>query len=121
MCDLYFKKYSDIVISEQKLRDAAEGFMRENTQAAKYLSAYMINYMLQQSFKSYAAYSFLRCVREGIMHLNMVLLFDVLCFLDVGELSLEMQSLIMSAYNRRPFFNRSIRKEMYEALRIWER
>ena len=120
LCLLYFDRHSEVVISRSAWSGAVDAFMRAHPEASEYIAAYFSYYMLQHFFESYADYSFLRRMREGLIHSNMVFLFDVLYFLETGAFDKDKQARIMSIYNRRPFFNRDIKKEMYEAMGEWK-
>ena len=119
LCALYFKRQADVVISRKQWSGAVERFEETHPEAAEYIAAYFSYFLLQHFFESYADYGFMRKIREGLIHANMILLFDVLYFIETGDFDRDRQIRIMSVYNRRPFFNREIRKEMYEAMGEW--
>ncbi len=113
---LYFDDPGHILASDESFKTAAGDFFKNNKEAAKYLAAYYAYYLYLYYLKSFEDYSFVRNIRIGIVHLNMILL---LCVLHTGgksTLSVADLSQIIAAYNRRAYFNEEIVDELYHCL-----
>ncbi len=120
--DLYrmFKRASkmlDLIEKEgSSIAEKACCFLDDNPDIREILGSYLAYYIFQYYMRVFETYSFRRQVALGLCHMNMILL---LAMSEAGDSGLTDEQLIMiiSAYNRRAYFNDDIQDEMY---RIFE-
>ncbi|MCR4657379.1 MAG: flagellin lysine-N-methylase, partial [Lachnospiraceae bacterium] len=91
-----------------------ENYFLENPEQSVKYSAYFSYYILGYYLRSYEDYSFRKNYAMGLLHLNMILLFDMLYKRKHGSLDREAQAMIISSYNKKAFYNEGVKKKMYE-------
>lgn len=83
---------------------------------AEYYASYYIYYLYKFYMNCYEDYSFVRNVRIGLIHLGLIYFLHALYYDRKGELPMEEFTHIISAYNRRAYFNYENLDKMYEAV-----
>lgn len=101
-------------------REAVEELYREYVSACPdricYYSSYYIYYLYKFYMNCYEDYSFVRNVRIGFIHLGIIFLLHALYHHYFKELPMKEFTHIISAYNKRAYFNYSNLDKMYEAV-----
>ena len=81
--------------------------------AGKY-AAYYAFYLYRYYLQSYEDYSFIKNTSLGIVHMNMILMADMLYENRNHSLSEREQAMIISAYDKKACFNDQVKSRMYE-------
>ncbi len=115
LCGLYFYGFKRKMGEQGLWVEWCEEFFSANPEYARIYGAWYAYYLLQFYLKCYEDYSFVRNIRLGIIHLNMIFFFHVLYRRKNAHLSEEECARIMSVYHRRAFFSDDILNAMYEA------
>ena len=63
--------------------------------------------------ETYEDYSFVKRIRDAVMHTNLILLFDALWTDAYGALAYEDAARIIAMYEKRVFHNAQMQKDMY--------
>ena len=112
---LYFKRFDGLSETEGQRR--LDGLMRAYF-AAPYYDAdkykkYFCYYLYRYYLETYEDYSFVRRVRDALMHTNLILLLDALWSDEYAKLSETSAARIIAMYEKRVFHNAQIQKDMY--------
>ncbi len=118
LCMLYYEKYRNEMTYEKIWRDMYGEFMRKYDDLATHFAGYIAYYLHQYFLKCFEDYSFLKNMRIGVMHMNMVFVLSVLLEKDEGRFDTENVARVFSVYNRRAYFNAGIPEDMYE---VWNK
>ncbi|MCR4683919.1 MAG: flagellin lysine-N-methylase [Lachnospiraceae bacterium] len=98
------------------LKQLFESFLKRYERYVPYYGALYAYYLYQNFLNIYDDYSFRRNLRLGMIHLNVKFLFDVLMEHDTGTFGDAEFVRSLTVYNRRAYFNETIKDEMYRAL-----
>lgn len=112
-----FRIYTDYPshrISAARLNKIYEEYTKKYPDYAGYYAAYYVYYLYKFFLNCYEDYSFTKNIRMGLIHLGMVFFLHSIYFDKNGELPLSEFTHIMSAYNRRAYFNYENLDRMYE-------
>ena len=72
-------------------------------------------YLIQYFLEGYEDYSFRRHAGLGIVHVNMLLLLEILYEKEYGEPGEDVRAKLLSAYVRRAYYNSGVLDELYAA------
>ncbi len=97
-----------------KLGRLYEAYMQKYPDYAGYYAAYYEYYLYKFYLSCYEDYSFTKHVRMGLIHLGLIFFLHVIYDEKCGELPLSEFTHVMSAYNRRAYFNYENLDVMYE-------
>ncbi len=95
----------------------AGAFLSEHAELIPKYSAYFSYYLLGYFLSSFEDYSFRINYGAGLLHLNMLLLFDILHEKHARSLSKKEQAIIIACYNKKAYFNENVRKKLREFAR----
>lgn len=115
LCRLYFGKYAGLIKDQAKWNDLFQTFIHRYPQRVRYYADIYGYYLLQYFLEGYEDYSFRRHAGLGIVHVNMLLFFEILYEKEYGEPGKDMRAKILSAYVRRAYYNSGVLEELYAA------
>ena len=115
LCRLYFENCAKLMEVQERWEELFESFFHRHPQRVKYYADVYGYYLLQYFLEGYEDYSFRRHAGLGLIHVNMILLFEILYEKEYGEPDEDARAGILSAYVRRAYYNSDILKEIYAA------
>lgn len=116
LCHYYMDAESSFRPFVKKWPDLVMSFFERYPHYAPYYAALFAYYLYQHFLDTYDDYSFRRCIRMGLVHLNMILLFDVLYEQENKGFHDDDFARIIAVYNRRAHYNDQIKDEMYRVV-----
>nr|MCR4922847.1 flagellin lysine-N-methylase [Lachnospiraceae bacterium] len=111
---LYEDEFKKTRASDIKWDRAAGDFIKKHGELFLKYKYYYIYYLYEYYLRSYEDYSFIRNAFMGMIHLNCIFMFDLLCEKQIGALTSELQADIISSYNKKAFFSNNLSKKMYD-------
>ena len=118
LCMLYYDKYNTEMNYRKKWTELSEKYMSRHQKTATHFAGYIAFYLYEYFFRCFEDYSFLKNIRTGLVHLNMVFMLSVLRELETDSFGTEEIETVFSVYNRRAYFNPGIPEDMYG---VWEK
>ncbi len=116
LCNLYFDMERSTKDLHAHWRKLSASFLERYARYVPYYAALYAYYLYQHFLNIYDDYSFRRNLRMGLIHLNMKFLFDVLLEAKTGTFTEDDFVRTTAVYNRRAYFNGTIRDEIYRVL-----
>ena len=101
-------------MTDKRLTRMHEAYHSAYPEYAPIYAAYYIYYLYKFYMNCYEDYSFVRNVRMGFIHLGMIEFLHALHYEKKGTLPVDEFTHILSAYNKRAYFNYENLDEMYE-------
>ncbi len=119
LCRIYFKKLHRLPLAKgnARLKALRDELHRDCPDAEPMLRGYLAYYLLEEFFKTYEDYSFVRSIATGIMHTHLLELFFALFYADSHRLTEDDSIQIITVYTRRARHNDTIEKGMYEQIK----
>ncbi len=101
-------------MTDKRLSRIREAYHNAYPEYASVYAAYYIYYLYKFYMNCYEDYSFVRNVRMGFIHLGMIEFLHALYYDKKSTLPVDEFTHILSAYNKRAYFNYENLDEMYE-------
>ncbi len=116
LCRLFLDDFSRQLSTQKGWEKLANAYFLQYPEHARLYGAYLAYYLFMYFLRTYETYSFVKQVRTGLIHTNMVFLFHVL-FSQKKQKPVPADLIrIISVYNRRAYFSDSVLDDMYKAL-----
>ena len=122
MCRSYYKTFDRLTeIEGQKLLDnlCERYFAPEGPGSVRSFRRLFAYELIREWYESYEDYSFVRRIVEAAIHINMVLLFELLAFQKGEKPDLKKRALILAVYEKRTHHNGDVLGQMVK--RVGER
>lgn len=116
LCRLYVDDFQVPLSSQEGWAKLANAYFLDHPENAVLYASYLSYYLFQYFLRTYETYSFVKSIRTGIIHTNMVFLFHVLFAQKNLRLEKDDITRIIAVYNRRAYFSESILEDMYKSL-----
>ncbi len=117
LCMLYYDRREAYFGKDDAWDKALNEHLLRDADTVRYYASYLAYYLYLYYLRSYEDYSFVKNISLGVIHLTMVMMFNVLLGKDKEGTDRDSLAKIISSYGRRAYFNSEISDEMYDCLR----
>ena len=116
VCKLYFKRFDKLNETSGQIRldELYHSYFQKTGADVSLYMKYACYYLYRFYMDSYEDYSFVRRIRDMIMHTNLLLLLNALYVDENGKLPNHIETRLLASYEKRAFHSFGLRKEMYK-------
>lgn len=116
VCKLYFKRFDKLNESSGQIRldELYRLYFKKSGQDAGLYVKYACYYLYRFYTDTYEDYSFVRRIRDMVMHTNLLLLLNALYLDEYGKVPDHIETRLLASYEKRAFHSYGLRKSMYK-------